>query len=252
MTQDCYNGCERGWTQWELVFRVDSCSIGKKVHGVRAFVLSKSLNDLNLSYFSIQTLKATRIMNPSRRSVSMLLRYSKSTKTHSVGRVFNQIPSCLFTTSPNLQNDVQTTETSSGTSPIPLDPENIAAGGPEQKLDTQDIRSISSRRRRAAIESSPGHSFEQLPYQCFQEARLILAENRAEIVKKVDKQRERIARLVKQDPALCGGERVKRDSLRGMQRALDKLKIQADIHDPRVKMTFEDGLGRISICYNVW
>jgi large subunit ribosomal protein L35 len=113
----------------------------------------------------------------------------------------------------------------------------------EEALKKQGKTPIGSRRRRAALSTTAGLSFEELPYQCYQEARKILAEQRAETVQKIEQQRDRIARLREQDPVISGGEREKQHRLNSMQRLLDELKIEADIHDPKVKMTFEDGLG---------
>ena len=189
-------------------------------------------------------------MNPSRRFISIALKCSKSPTSRNVVNIRNQTALRLFATSPGLQTDPQVTTTSSETGPPHLDPEIISPKDQERKLEAQIIESSGSRRRRAAISSSPGIGFDQLPYQCFQEARLVLAEHRSEVVKQIDTQRDRIARLIAQDPAVSGGERQKQDRLRGMYKYLDELKIKADIHDPRVKMTFEDGLGMTLTCSN--
>jgi large subunit ribosomal protein L35 len=92
--------------------------------------------------------------------------------------------------------------------------------------------------------SSSNIPFEQLPYQCFQEARKVLAEDRAEKITKIETQRARIARLVEQDPAVSGGEANKQRRLESMEREMARLKILADINDPMVKKRFEDGMGR--------
>lgn len=103
---------------------------------------------------------------------------------------------------------------------------------------------VGSRRRRAALSSTSDIPFEQLPYQCFQEARKILLEDRAEKLQAIETERGRIERLLAADPAHVGGEKVKQDRLQGMMRYLEKLKIYADINDPIVKKKFEDGNGR--------
>jgi large subunit ribosomal protein L35 len=110
---------------------------------------------------------------------------------------------------------------------------------------------IGSRRRRAAISSSSNIPFEQLPYQCFQEARKVLAESREEKVKAIELQRGRITRLLEQDPAVSGGEAAKQTRLASMRKQLEKLKIYADINDPMVKKRFEDGLGTLNDAFNV-
>ena len=86
--------------------------------------------------------------------------------------------------------------------------------------------------------------FEQLPYQCFQEARKILQEDRATKIQQIELYRARIARLTEQDPAVSGGEAKKQTRLWSMMKKLEHMKILADSNDPIVKKRFEDGLGR--------
>lgn len=103
---------------------------------------------------------------------------------------------------------------------------------------------IGSRRRRAALRTSENIPFEQLPYQCFQEAIKILKTDREEKLKLIQAERLRIANLAMQDPAtIKGGERQKQTRLDSMRRYLEYLKIQADINDPLIKKRFEDGEG---------
>ena len=103
---------------------------------------------------------------------------------------------------------------------------------------------VGSRRRRAALAQSPGIPFDELPYQCFQEARSILIADRAEKLKKIETERFRITRLQEMDPnTFPGGDVYKQRRLRSMMAELEKLKILADINDPNVKRRFEDGLG---------
>ena len=104
---------------------------------------------------------------------------------------------------------------------------------------------IGSRRRRAALQYTSGIPFEQLPYQCFQEARKILIADREEKLKQIEKERARIIRLRDTDPALCGGEALKKQRLKDLIDKFERLKIMADINDPLVKRKFEDGLGRL-------
>jgi large subunit ribosomal protein L35 len=112
---------------------------------------------------------------------------------------------------------------------------------------------IGSRRRRAAMKSTANIPFEQLPYQCFQEARKVLAEDRTEKIKQIETQRARIARLVVQDPAVSGGEANKQRRLDSMRTELERLKILADINDPMVKKKFEDGDGmELFLCNDEW
>lgn len=102
---------------------------------------------------------------------------------------------------------------------------------------------IGSRRRRAALQSSNNIPFEQLPYQCFQEARKVLLADRAEKLEQIEMMRQRIARLEALSSEEAGGEQSQKSRLRAMQLHLERLKIHADINDPLVKRKFEDGQG---------
>ncbi|KAK4938791.1 mitochondrial 54S ribosomal protein YmL35 [Elasticomyces elasticus] len=124
------------------------------------------------------------------------------------------------------------------------DPATVFVPRLERKLSRAGKPPIGSRRRRAALAQSPGIAFDQLPYQCFQEARKILIEDRAEKLKKIETERARIAHLQDVDPSTFpGGEVYKQRRLRSMQAELEQLKILADINDPNVKRRFEDGKG---------
>ena len=131
------------------------------------------------------------------------------------------------------------------TSPAPaLDPALVSTPKEERQLMRSGIRPIGSRRRRAALQGSANIPFEQLPYQCFQEARKILGADRDEKLQQIETQRARIARLQAQDPAISGGEIEKQRRLTSMRKYLDELKILADVNDPVVKKRFEDGEGK--------
>lgn len=124
------------------------------------------------------------------------------------------------------------------------DPATVHVPRLERKLIRAGQFPIGSRRRRAALADSPGVPFDELPYQCFQEARKILVEDRAEKLKKIETERARIARLQEVDPSTFpGGEMYKQRRLSSMTAELEKLKILADINDPNVKRKFEDGNG---------
>ncbi|CAN9365651.1 unnamed protein product [Alternaria alternata] len=88
--------------------------------------------------------------------------------------------------------------------------------------------------------------FEQLPYQCFQEARKVLLEDRQEKIKEIETQQLRIKNLEAQDPSTSGGPAAKEHRLRSMKQHLQDLIILADINDPVVKRKFEDGLGNMN------
>lgn len=114
------------------------------------------------------------------------------------------------------------------------------------------ITPIGSRRRRAAIKTSDNIPFEQLPYQCFQEALKVLKADREEKIKDIQTERLRISNLMAQDPStISGGERQKQTRLDSMRRHLEYLKIQADINDPLIKKRFEDGEG-MKICIQLF
>lgn len=99
-------------------------------------------------------------------------------------------------------------------------------------------------RRRAAMRSSSNIPFEQLPYQCFQEARKVLLADREEKLVQIAKERNRIENLRQRDvSSISGGERTRQTQLYSMQKHLEWLKIQADINDPLIKKRFEDGDG---------
>lgn len=104
---------------------------------------------------------------------------------------------------------------------------------------------VGSRRRRAAIKTSQNIPFELLPYQCFQEARKVLQEDRQEKLKALSTALAQ-ARRLEETPAdkLPGGERKKSMRLASMRKHIEELKILVDINDPTVKRRFEDGLGK--------
>lgn len=117
----------------------------------------------------------------------------------------------------------------------------------EKKLLKQGIAPVGSRRRRAALQNSANIPFEQLPYQCFQEARKVLLADREKKVKEIETMRGRIARLRAASTEQAGGELARKSSLGAMEKHLEHLKILADINDPLVKKRFEDGQGKHSM-----
>lgn len=128
-----------------------------------------------------------------------------------------------------------------------LDPNTVITRRDEKRLIKAGIYPVGSRRRRAALVQSPNIPFEQLPYQCFQEARKILKADREEKIAAIEAERARIARVEAQDPAVSGGQRAKDVRLASMRKHLEDLKIQADINDPIVKKKFEDGQGEMML-----
>jgi len=119
----------------------------------------------------------------------------------------------------------------------------------EKALMKSGVLPVGSRRRRAAVKSSDNIPFEQLPYQCFQEALKVLKADREEKLALIKTERLRISNLEARDPAdVYGGEKAKLRSLGGMRKHLEWLKIQADINDPLIKKRFEDGEGMVAQC----
>ncbi|KAI0439952.1 ribosomal protein YmL35 [Xylaria telfairii] len=125
-----------------------------------------------------------------------------------------------------------------------MDPNTTTAHWAERKLMRTGTPPIGSRRRRAAIRTSQDVPFEQLPYQCFQDARKILQEDRQEKLRALAKESAKIKRL-EDTPAdqVPGGQRKKDLRLTSLRKYLEELKILVDVNDPIVKRRFEDGLG---------
>lgn len=160
------------------------------------------------------------------------------------------LPIRTFTSSrPSLQET--TTESPKTERPPPpdasgdnfFDPEHVSKPSQERRLIAETGKQpVTSRRRRYMLKQSQNIPFEQLPFQCFQEARKVLQEDRAEKLEQIRVQRERIERLQAQNVA-PQDEGKKAHRLDSMRRSLDKLKVLADINDPVVKRTFEDKQG---------
>ncbi|KAF2867732.1 phosphatidylethanolamine-binding protein [Massariosphaeria phaeospora] len=128
-----------------------------------------------------------------------------------------------------------------------LDPSSVVFKRDERRLLRREgLQPVGSRRRRALLRRSantPDIPFEQLPYQCFQEARKILLEDRQEKLKQIETQTLRLKNLIAQDPAVSGGQAAKEARMRSMRNYINELVILADINDPVVKKKFEDGQG---------
>jgi hypothetical protein len=126
-----------------------------------------------------------------------------------------------------------------------LDPEMVENKKQERRLLRREgLQPVGSRRRRAALRMSVVRKteeipFEQLPYQCFQEARKFLQEDRQEKLTAIKTQQARIQAA----EASKATEQSKRDSVARMKKHLNQLIIEADINDPIVKRKFEDGQG---------
>lgn len=127
-----------------------------------------------------------------------------------------------------------------------LDPRTVHTFKQEKQLKRfRKLLPIGSRRRRIAIASTDNVPFSQLPYQCFQEARMVLAEQRRDILDQVAAQQERIAAQAKRVPDTPEKEQAMRNRIAGMEAKVRELRVEADIHDPMIKKTFEDGHGEL-------
>ena len=90
-------------------------------------------------------------------------------------------------------------------------------------------------------------TFLEQPYQCFQEARRILDDDRREKLAEIVRETEKIRRLEAQDASVFrDGEKFKSKRLSSLRTYVEELKILADINDPIIKMRFEEGRGTCS------
>jgi large subunit ribosomal protein L35 len=116
--------------------------------------------------------------------------------------------------------------------------------GTEDQLAQFMAPQLGSRRRRAALATTGNIPFEQLPYQCFQEARKILAADREDKLLKIRGELAKVEALEARDPeTVRGGQTMKDTKLASLRRHIEDLKILADVNDPVVKKTYEDGQG---------
>ncbi|KIX08474.1 uncharacterized protein Z518_03130 [Rhinocladiella mackenziei CBS 650.93] len=177
-------------------------------------------------------------MAPSQAPSALLLH---SLRSLAIEKPLSRTATRSFTTTVSAREEAQVQKPSFYRNP---DPATVYVPRLERKLMRAGRPPIGSRRRRAALAQSAGIPFDQLPYQCFQEARKILIADRAEKLKKIDTERARIARLKDVDASTFpGGEMYKQKRLASMQAELERLKILADINDPDVKRRFENGRG---------
>jgi large subunit ribosomal protein L35 len=154
-----------------------------------------------------------------------------------------QLQTRAFQTTAAVQEEAQTEAKSQPFYKAP-DPALVSSPRLERRLMRQGILPIGSRRRRAALQTTDSLPFEQLPYQCFQEARKVLIADREEKLKEIATTSEKIAKI----QALPEEEQTKHSTyarLRALEVHLDRLKVLADINDPLVKKKFEDGQGKL-------
>jgi large subunit ribosomal protein L35 len=154
----------------------------------------------------------------------------------------------LFTTSSNNLNPqpMQVAPPPDQIDPLDLNPNTALAQWAEERLLAAGTPPIGSRRRRAALRTSADIPFEQLPYQCFQEARKILAADREQKLEAISAELTKIKWLEGLgEGEFKGGEKMREIKLASMRRYVERLKILADINDPLVKRRFEDGMGTL-------
>lgn len=109
---------------------------------------------------------------------------------------------------------------------------------------------VGSRRRRAAHASGANIPFQELPYQCFQEARKVLQEDRAEKVAEIEALRGKIAKWSAEEVP-PEREALKEKRIQSWTKQIEQFKILADINDPLVKKNFEDGFGKPLLCGDI-
>ena len=153
----------------------------------------------------------------------------------------------LSYTNPRYEESSVESTTQAAPPPPTLDPNTIHTRKEEHLLAAQGRTPIGSRRRRAAVATTSQIPFEQLPYQCFQEARKILAADRETKLEQIEEERRRIAKVEATDWGEFRGANAKKGKLVAMHKYLEELKILADINDPVIKKRFEDGLGMLLI-----
>lgn len=125
-----------------------------------------------------------------------------------------------------------------------LNPSTVSTPRLERKVQRETgTMPVGSRRRRRALASSANIPFEQLPYQCFQEARKFLQEDRQQKLDMIKRYRARIDHLLRTTPGTDAEVMQREARLRDMGSKLEATKILADINDPIVKKRFEDGFG---------
>lgn len=167
------------------------------------------------------------------------------------------LPIRTFTTSrPALLETTTTSEPASTEAPPPptaqspaaLNPELVSKPAQERRLfEETGQQPLASRRRRHMLKQTQNIPFEQLPFQCFQEARKVLQEDRSQKLEEIKMQRERIEKL-KQKNVAPEDEGARNHRLKSMRERLEYTKILADINDPMVKRTFEDKQGMLLQC----
>ena len=215
-------------------------------------------------YNTIKKKKNPRSINtsladsPAMASRTLAVRGPASQCLHQPKRVQVQLLSPQLLRSLNTSTSLHTNETASTPSEadsperafaLTLDADKVSRAKHERLLQKhQGVNPVGSRRRRALQLRDPDHlPFEQMPYQCFQEARKVLAVDREEKLAQIADMRIRIGKVMEKPAEAMGGDYVKKGKLVRMQKYLEELKVMADINDPLIKKRFEDGMGTCSL-----
>ncbi|KAF1986467.1 PEBP-like protein [Aulographum hederae CBS 113979] len=171
---------------------------------------------------------------------------------HRPEKAIYRLPVRALSTTPPKPAEVESNESTTLSPEQPLPPPSSR----NQPARTLRQAIVGSKRRRVALATLGKASipFEQLPYQCFQEARKVLIADREEKVNLIQRTREKIQRLEATDVAEKGSsveEKKKLEfnkviQLSSLRKYLEELKVLADVNDPGVKKRFEDGLGDLN------
>ena len=211
---------------------------GTKRHLPHKFWLApKFISTINTNCFNTAMPTSQKVARP----VIQCMRYNK-------GPCYFTKSYRFFTSSARSQNEAAAAVETTAWTPT-YDPATVVSRKGEKELWKHGVKPIGSRRRRAALRSSQNIPFEQLPYQCFQEARKILLQDREEKLKLIETERMRISNLQNQEYKYHHGPEAEKERqlrerrLSSMRDHLEWLKIQADINDPLIKKRFEDGEG---------
>lgn len=96
------------------------------------------------------------------------------------------------------------------------------------------------------------YDWDAMDYHCFQEARRLLAADRADKIRRILEQQALIRHIEAQDgdAVYRCGEKYKQRRLASLRREVHRLKILADINDPEIRRRFEDGLGKLAVIGN--
>lgn len=207
----------------------------------RKLIPRQQLESSQQSYPLACRLSETMAFEKGARPLARCLQCTKHERAVLPIRTFTTSRAALLETT----NDPASTETAPppARQPMSMNPELVSRPSQERRVVAETGKQpVASRRRRYMLKQTQNIPFEQLPFQCFQEARKVLQEDRKEKLEQIRVQRERMERLQAQNVA-PQDEGRKNHRLKSMRESLDHLKILADINDPMVKKTFEDKQG---------